>query len=361
MKKKAFAIAVSVLFSAGALAESIPANKTVAPMSPGFMPPGLDKMKQQSPDQENNDPEQRKAADKTPEIKSSLMSVPKDKAIKPKIKSREEITAAEARQFRPTGNNVVVSEAKVVPQEFPAEPENLASPARMDAVVNAKAGEPVNIPISIGVLNRIVTPFKDAVVDTVSNLQVKKAGGVIMVATSSSEPASVIIREKEDPESAVLINLVPLPGVPARDVRINAPFVKRASSRDEDGAATDIATPTVIKLKNVMRDIAKGKIPSGFSLEKGSGKPAECRLPGIATREAQVLSGSTMTVHVYAATNIADGENELDERGCASKRQLAASAWPRISLRKGERTELYVIQTPEREEDTQIARPSVIE
>lgn len=364
MKFKLSVLAIAAVFAGSAFAQA-PATKPVSdaviPVSPGFVPPGLNDMKRQP------DPKPAPAA------KVSTAAAQQDEApqetAKPKFKTREEIAAAEARKFKPTGKKVVVSEASAIPQEFFADPVKqpmggmTATPiGKLESVVNVKPGETASVPIAIGALNRIVTPFVDAVVDTVADIQVKKAGGVVMFATGGMEPASVIIREKEAPESAFMLNLVPQTGIPARDVRINASFAKRATAgRDDDAPEKDSAHPLAIKLKNLMRDLAKGKIPSGYAMEKGIGIPAKCDLPGFETREAQVFNGSTMTIRVYAAKNLADGPNELDERGCSSRRQLAAGAWPRMSLGKGEKTELFVIEAPIRESAETATRPSAIE
>lgn len=362
MKFKLSVLAIVAIFASSAFAQA-PATKNVSdavtPISPGFLPPGLNDLRRQ--------PDTKPA----PAAKASVQeeAPQKEEGGKPKFKTREEIAAAENRKFKPTGKKVVVSEASAIPQEFFADPVKqqmggmTATPiGKLESVVNVKPGETASVPIAIGALNRIVTPFVDAVVDTVAEIQVKKAGGVVMIATGSMEPASVIIREKEAPESAFMLNLVPQSGIPARDVRINASFAKRANaSRDDDTPEKDSAHPLAIKLKNLMRDLAKGKIPSGYAMEKGSGIPAKCDLPGFETREAQIFNGSTMTIRVYAAKNLTDGPNELDERGCSSRRQLAAGAWPRMSLGKGEKTELFVIEAPIRESGETASRPSAIE
>ena len=232
--------------------------------------------------------------------------------------------------------------------------------AAFDSIINTRQGEPSVVAISAGKLNRLVTPFDEIIVDTLSKrLQVKQSGGVVMVATKSHEQIDIIIRDAENPANAVMLTLDPQPNIPARDVRINASFAGKSGRADDPENET--AHPVAVRLKNVMRDMAKGEIPSGYSMKYGNKSAAQCALPGMQTKEAQVLTGSNTTIRVYAAKNISAETIEVDERGCSARNQLAAAVWPRLVLQSGESTELYVVEAPVREASKASTRPSVID
>ena len=375
--KSKISILCLISMLANAAQAQTPASPGISVVSPGFTPPGLSSLvttpavkpvpKANLDGQKNNNNAIPKATNQ--ELPKPVEAKVEEVGSKPAVKTRAEILKAESRQFKPTGKNVIVSEASVNTNEtekvdfFKTLP-TLLKPAiehKLEAIINARPGEPVNVVIGVGVLNRIQTPLIDAVIDTINDIQIKKAGGVIMVATSSDEPISIIAREKDAPENAIMINLIPQEGVSARDVRINAVFKKSEEKMGEDGLIEkDAAHPLAVKLKNIMRDMAKGKVPSGFSLERGNGAQAHCNLPGIVTSQAQILNGASLNILVYVATNISENSNEIDERGCSGRNQLAAAVWPKLSLKKGEKTELYVIESILKEDPETSTRPSTL-
>lgn len=347
------------------------ASPGVTSVAPGFAPPGLNEMVL---DVDAQKPVLKASPGKVlipgaVQVADVPMATPAILVAKPKVKTRDEIAIAEARKFKPTGKNVVVSNSTDQPEfdtnmPFAGKPLLRSGPLpKMEPVINAKMGEPVNISISIGSLNRIVTPFSNAVVDTLSKAKIKTTGGVIVVAAESEETVSLIVREKDAPESAVMMNLFPQSDISARDVQVNASFAKRNSvdAKDGDTPERESAHPIAVKLKNIMRDMAKGRVPSGYSIEKGNNSSANCNLPGFDTQEAQVLVGANLTIRVYAAKNIAEGENEMDERGCSGRKQLASAAWPKLAVQKGGKTELFVIEAMIQDAAETATRPSTIE
>lgn len=359
MKLSNLSVAVAAaVFAMSAHAAPSAAPLDVTPLVPGvtavqpsFAPPRLASMRQMS---EAPVPAQTQPV--APKQSPSAIVKPQDQ----KKSTGKQVLVSEEREF------IAPAEVSIVQTENHAKPEipdsRAAAPAAaFDSVINARQGEPAIVAISTGKLNRLVSPFDEVVVDTLSKrVQIKHSGGVVMVATKSHEPIDIIIRDAENPANAVMLTLDPQPNIPARDVRINASF-SGSKGGSVDDPENETAHPAAVRLKNIMRYMAKGDIPSGYAMKRGNQSPARCDFPGLQTREAQVLNGSGSTIRVYAAKNISAGPVELDERGCSARNQLAAAVWPRLVLQSGESTELYVIEAPVREASKASIRPPVID
>jgi conjugal transfer pilus assembly protein TraK len=118
----------------------------------------------------------------------------------------------------------------------------------------------------------------------------------------------------------------------------------------------------VNEIKRIMQAMAKRQIPQGFAMEENS--PANlttniCHDSGFAFMPGQVLTGQDSRIIVLVAQNNGSGVRLLDEAFCANEGVIAVSAWPKVRLHPGGKTEVYVLmRTPEAAGGEQI-RPAL--
>ncbi|MCD8338741.1 MAG: type-F conjugative transfer system secretin TraK [Burkholderiales bacterium] len=100
------------------------------------------------------------------------------------------------------------------------------------------------------------------------------------------------------------------------------------------------------EIRKIMRSVALGTVPTGFSLSRESISDApQCRQEGLAFNFAagQMLKGRDFNVFIGLAKNHTESEIEFKGRNCASNRTVAVSSWPETVISAGEETEIYVI------------------
>lgn len=342
---------------------SKPLSVEVQEVKPGFEPPHLSEIRKthKMPTGTVEKPEQ-KAAEKP--------ASPKSKAERQVITSdstQDDLPGLVIAPKAPAGSAAPLAPVGAPPaMQIASTSLAAAAPVDVPPVLVAVPGQPLSIPIAIGVLNRIVTPFEDAVVQTAAaEGKPLSDGPVILIAPGDAQPLSIVVSEKVDPKQAMLITLVPTQ-MAARDVTVQIQgFQPKKASSDGSKAGSsntqDAGSPRATRIKGLMRDLAKGRIPSGFSLGKGSGAAAPCTLPGFMATEAQLLTSSTLSIKVFSVLNLSTQDNELDPRGCSNPEHIGSAAWPLSRLRPGEKTELYLmVDTTNRESDLS-ARPSAIQ
>jgi len=203
------------------------------------------------------------------------------------------------------------------------------------------------IKISQGHLNRIVTPFDIAVVETVSNATIQSKGESIYIATTDDRPITMFVHEKGEDDPSLSLTLIPSP-IPPRQVRIM--FDPEAGAYPVAGAKKwESKHPFVEGIKDAMTEIAKGRIPHGYGFRLFKPGRDQALIPecaagaqGIKVEPKQVIEGSAVIYVISAVTNVSGGMVELREPYCYRKGVLAVAFWPRVLLKPGEKTELYV-------------------
>jgi conjugal transfer pilus assembly protein TraK len=247
--------------------------------------------------------------------------------------------------------------------------------ARLDGVVapppviELRSGQNAMLAVAFAHLNRIVTPFDEPVVQTTSTAQTKVDGSLLYVATNVEEPIALFVHNKDEPEVAFSLTLVPAEIPPiSTEVRLVGEAPQRASSRksvvvEEAAKAFETSHAYPQMLTTLLRDIALGKVPDGFGLELLHGPnpwmPA-CRQPNVHVQPAQLVVGSSVMAFVAKATNIGHSPLDLDESACDAPHVRAVAAWPTAHLAPGQSTELYLVVSLPEEVNTSAARPSLI-
>jgi len=235
---------------------------------------------------------------------------------------------------------------------------------KFSAKLTTKISPGVNqiIKISKGHLNRIITPFELAVVETVSSATIESRGESIYVTSSDDYPITMFVHEKGADDPSVSLTLIPSP-IPPRQVRII--FDAETGVYPVAGAKRWESThPYIENIKDGMSSLAKGQIPHGYGFRKfkASRDPyPECanKSQGIEVKPAQTIEGHSIVYVVASVQNDSSGVIELDEHLCYEDGVLAAAFWPNVRLHPGQKTELYVAyKRPERASARQ--RKSVI-
>lgn len=230
--------------------------------------------------------------------------------------------------------------------------------------IDVKPGINQLIPISINHLNRIVTPFDDPQVKTVSTASTEVDGNVVYVATESNAPVTMFITDSED-NTAISITLTPK-RIPPREVvlRIMRSDTAQTANTNTKARKWEEASKYVEVIKQAFSGMAKGKTPPGYTLrlpdENDESTLVNCRQPSLSTNLGQVLDGSNIFINIYVARNISDVDIEINETLCYRPGVMAISSWPKTVLSPGESTELFVAHNRKLLEKNRITRPSLI-
>lgn len=255
----------------------------------------------------------------------------------------------------------------------PAAPRQAQTIAGVDvkpppAEIVAKPGHNYVFAIAKDHLNRLVTPFADPMIKTMSTESITTDRGIVYVAaTQSSAPIAMFVYDRQDPETALSLTLVPMVMPPvstqisidgyATAERFGTPRAVQAAQ------ATESDSDYVSTLSSIMSDIALGRLPDGYGLMPVAGYPAlmpECLWTGVDVVPRQLLSGSSYTVFVALVENKQAREVELPESACNEPQVRAVGLWPNNTLAPGGRAELYVVVSAEPEVAPESQRPSLI-
>ncbi len=219
------------------------------------------------------------------------------------------------------------------------------------------------IPVSIGHLNRIVTPFEKPKVKTVSDVSTQVIGNTIYVASDKKRLSTMFITDSDD-GSALSITLLPKE-IPPRDVTLvieSKTGQVQSRYRSKKALHWEESTPYIDTIKAAFALIAKGSTPPGYTLRHPSSndKRIQCNQPGFRQILGQVLDGGTYFVQIYKLTNTTNRTQEINETTCYIPSVIAVSSWPHTVLKPMQSTELYIAFNRESSEKEKITRPSLI-
>ena len=258
----------------------------------------------------------------------------------------------------------VLAEAKRETSEIPATAQTIQVTPGVNEI----------IPVAVGHLNRIVTPFDKPHVRTVSQATTQIEGNVLYVATPDETPVALYITPGETEDFALSLTLAPRK-IPPREVRLTldaAHYQKLTSLQNVagvNGLDTQSGNPSqssqdyMADIKNLFRALALMRTPKGYALRiPNSTETIHCSQPGLFTHTGQALEGRNRVLLVGVARNNGTSPLEIDERSCSDLGGdvLAVAAWPKVMLEPGEATELYVALRQTRDNDT-TARPSLLD
>jgi len=233
--------------------------------------------------------------------------------------------------------------------------------------ISVKPGINELMPIAVGHLNRLVTPFEHPVVTTTSQATTSTKGKIVYVATADETPVTLYITPGDNQDIALSLTLIPK-RIPAREIHLDLDkdsYQLLNQWQRTDGASRSSSQQEqayISQLKTLFRDLGLQKTPAGYSLREP--KPQEqirCLQDRVQIKTGQVLEGQDRLILVGLAKNTGREMLEFDERSCATTQQdvLAVSVWPNVVLRPQEATELYVVVRQAPEASTSL-RPSLL-
>ncbi|WP_026600542.1 TraK domain-containing protein [Methylomonas sp. 11b] len=213
------------------------------------------------------------------------------------------------------------------------------------------------MPIAVGHLNRLVTPFEHPVVTTTSQATTSTKGKIVYVATADETPVTLYITPGDNQDIALSLTLIPK-RIPAREIHLDLDkdsyqLLNQWQRADSASRSSDQQEQAYIsQLKTLFRDLGLQKTPAGYSLrEPKFQEQIRCLQDRVQIKTGQALEGQDRLILVGLAKNTGSEMLEFDERSCATTQQdvLAVSVWPSVVLKPQEATELYVVvrQAPE--------------
>jgi len=144
---------------------------------------------------------------------------------------------------------------------------------RQDVVISS--GTNTLIPISRNQINRLVTPFENPHIQTVSNAEISTSGNVIYVTTQDEQPVTMFVTPEDDESVAISLTLLPQ-GIPP--IQANLIFAQSVPGVAPGGAAMpamggmaysgtakkwERSQPYMNTLRSLMRELALGGLPPG--------------------------------------------------------------------------------------------------
>ncbi|WP_411961108.1 type-F conjugative transfer system secretin TraK (plasmid) [Pseudomonas mandelii] len=286
------------------------------------------------------------------------------------VKSTEAPKAAKMVQVTPgQANDLPAVDAPVVrgPAAVRAEPIKTMQEILIAPGVNTI------IPVALSHLNRIVTPFENPIVQTVTDAETKVVKNIVYVSTTSETPVAMYITPKDDESLALSVTLAPqkIPPIEANLILDEGRSGQKTlggqgGRRHYSGVARkwEESQPYMDSIRGIMRAIALNKLPKGYSLSNlapGDTVPA-CYQDGLDVdfSRSQVMLGHNFQVLVAVASNTTNQPLLVDETACTHPNLAAASVWPNNLLEPGMKTEIYIVLRVGEEQTDDSQRPSLL-
>jgi conjugal transfer pilus assembly protein TraK len=250
--------------------------------------------------------------------------------------------------------------------------EIAAPPLKVTTEANhllVKPGVTEIVPIALGHLNRIVTPFDHPVAKTTSTAAIHREGNVLYVAPKSETPVGLYITEKGDESVAISVTFVPKK-IPPRDITLTLKSDLAVVGRYSKDKATkwERAHPYEEMLRQTFRQIALGQLPQGYALRPAVPAARRSCLAEEAERagvrftfdKGQLLTGARIEVAVGLVRNTGLKPVELKETWCAAEDVAGVAFWPEVVLEPGQATEVYVAFQRRQPKPNVTERPSLL-
>lgn len=216
--------------------------------------------------------------------------------------------------------------------------------------IEVKMGVNTLLPISRGHMNRIITPFSEPVIDTVSEASITTKGNVILVATNSDDGIALFVRQK-GMQSSIPLFLKPQSGPPIEVTLklqgVQAPIRSTLAKRWEESNEYQSS------LLEVFEAIMRGDMPLGYTYHDSvdNAQSLMCRLENFEIVAVSRISGFHYDVVVQTIRNIGNKSFEIVEGACKHMDDglRAVGTFPNQVVEPNGRTELvlaYEVREP---------------
>lgn len=230
-------------------------------------------------------------------------------------------------------------------------------------------GKNVIIPVAVGHLNRLVTPFSRPNVKTVDrNVSYQVESNVIYVAPPvADQPVTMFIRETGNESLAMSVTLWPQQR-PAREVELTfgGQFGGMGIVYERPTAERwERSMPYIEMIKQLFTKIAMQEVPTGYQVSRMTGADMDtitCAQNGLMYNfaDGQIIDGNSLRVLVGRVWNVSNQPIEVREESCANWRTAAITQWPYALLEPGQATEVYVALKDNKQPAVQRRRPSLL-
>lgn len=210
-------------------------------------------------------------------------------------------------------------------------------------------------PVSMQRVNRIVTPFTEAHVQSETSGGISVMHNVIYFKPEGDAPVSMFVTQEGDETVALNLTFVPS-AVPPVNIELRLPEAlahhvspQADAARVATAARFETAQPFVEALRGLMRGLAFGKVPPGFEfspqLPAGVAIPACAPSPAtVDFARAQYLVGDRLEVVVGVVRNTGARATEFVESLCGGTSVVAVAVSPDPILAPGAASEIYVVR-----------------
>jgi conjugal transfer pilus assembly protein TraK len=242
-------------------------------------------------------------------------------------------------------------------------------------VINAVQGVNEIVTISKNDLNRFVTPFEKLKVRTAAGeddlvskvdgntvyLGATKRSGVFLTEVGSDRAISLTLVPDDIPPRDIYVKLSRSPNIPSSLLKSNKKLGSTFGSNGTNDNDVGKSQSHVDNIKNIMRDLAFGKIPSGYTMTPPKSGEFNCLMPGFRLRLGQSVEGSSTKIMIFKAENTSNfKEAVIDEQYCYKRGVIAVGAWPDTTVAPGNATELFVMLKIDDNQNSESDRPSLI-
>lgn len=209
-------------------------------------------------------------------------------------------------------------------------------------VVRVSEDKTAVINVSGTLTNRISTPFPapKAIDNQSKDFDISQVGQSLYVTMKTANPVSLYVTGTHPNDPVISLTLLPKQ-MPAQTVTLQ--LDKPLAGVNPDGTTDDKAPDSNVytdQIRYVLREIALGKTPDGFS--EGDLPRAVARIGQVMAYPLSRYSGPDYDVFRYRIEAIADNV-ELDEAAFYQAGVRAVAFFPNATLHRGESTEVYVV------------------
>lgn len=274
---------------------------------------------------------------------------PKHKTVKPKsepelaLRGSAGLVPSQAVLNLPLANNTGTNLVRLPPksQEMPGLGVMPGTQADYQ-IKSVRVGSDRNelVYISLQQLNKISTPFESPQAVDATGATLKAIGQDIFIKSANSEPFTLYISDGGNGQS-IGVTLVPQPNLPAQSI------VLVPDRPTAPGAATSTSAPEMVapdytgRLIGLMKKLALGNIPQGFT---------KSRLPRALANDGKTIfepfykySGSVYDIYSYSVKSVLKEPIELNEESFYSDSVRAVAFYPHTILQTDESTLVYVV------------------
>nr|WP_257786838.1 type-F conjugative transfer system secretin TraK [Cupriavidus malaysiensis] len=205
-------------------------------------------------------------------------------------------------------------------------------------VIRTRPGMTEIVTIASQYPNRIATPFAKPNVIDQQDVEFKIVGNSVYVSAMSERPVAIFLSDVDNPAAVISLTLVPQ-NVPQQTITLELDVAGKTpgAASEETGRESEY----IVNLRTLLRTVARGGTPRGFTLE-------ELSIPMAVSNGIQVVpqtrySGNKYDIFRYRLTNANAASVTLSEEAFESKGVRAVALFPRLQLPPGGETDVLIV------------------